>query len=90
MKEINFFFESSLFLFPWQLRQSLSYKFRIFLAYLVPLDEDVTGNITAKPTKLESVEKKRRRFLSSNFMKHSRNIHRSVWKLWLPWQRPPF
>jgi hypothetical protein len=26
MKEINFFFESSLFLFPWQLQQSLSYR----------------------------------------------------------------
>jgi hypothetical protein len=28
--------------------QSLSYLFRFFLAYLVPLDVDVTGNITAK------------------------------------------
>jgi hypothetical protein len=36
------------FLFPWQLRQSVSYRFRFFLAYLVPLDVDVTGNITAK------------------------------------------
>ena len=36
------------FLFPWQLRQSLSYRFRFFLSYLVPLDVDVTGNITAK------------------------------------------
>jgi hypothetical protein len=36
------------FLFPWQLRQSLSYRFRNLLAYLVPLDVDVTGNITAK------------------------------------------
>jgi hypothetical protein len=26
------------FLFPWQLRQSLSNRFRFFLAYLVPLD----------------------------------------------------
>jgi hypothetical protein len=34
--------------FPWHLRQSLSYRFRFFLAYLVPLDVDVTGNITAK------------------------------------------
>jgi hypothetical protein len=30
------------------LRQSLSYWFWFFLAYLVPLDVDVTGNITAK------------------------------------------
>ena len=36
------------FSFPWQLRQSLSYRFRFFLVYLVPLDVDVTGNITAK------------------------------------------
>ena len=36
------------FLFPWQLRQSLSYQFRFIFAYLVPLDVDVTGNITAK------------------------------------------
>jgi hypothetical protein len=28
------------FLFPWQLRQSLSNRFRFFLAYLVPLDVD--------------------------------------------------
>jgi hypothetical protein len=34
--------------FPWQLRQSLSYRFRFVLAYLIPLDVDVTGNITAK------------------------------------------
>jgi hypothetical protein len=32
------------FLFPWQLRQSLSYRFRNLLAYLVPLDVDVTGD----------------------------------------------
>ena len=48
MKEINFFFKSPFFLFPWQLRQSLSYRLRFFLAYLVPLDVDVTGNITPK------------------------------------------
>ena len=35
------------FLFPWQLRQSLTYRFRFFFTYLVPLDMDVTGNITA-------------------------------------------
>jgi hypothetical protein len=29
------------FLFPWQLRQNLSNRFRFFLAYLVPLDVDV-------------------------------------------------
>ena len=28
--------------------QSLSYRFQFFLAYLVPLDVDVTRNITAK------------------------------------------
>ena len=36
------------FLFPWQLRLFFSYQFRFFLAYLVLLDVDVTGNITAK------------------------------------------
>jgi hypothetical protein len=36
------------FSFPWQLRQSLSYRFRFFLVYLVPLDVEVTGNITAQ------------------------------------------
>ena len=36
------------FLFPWQLRQSLSNRLRFFLAYLIQLDVDVTGNITAK------------------------------------------
>ena len=46
------------FLFPWQLRQSLSYRFRFFLAYLVPLDVDVTGNITAKPREVWSELKK--------------------------------
>ena len=40
--------KKSPFLFPWQLRQSLPCRFRFFLAYLVPLNVDVTGNITAK------------------------------------------
>jgi hypothetical protein len=48
MKEIKKKFKFPLFLFPWQLWQSLSYPFQFFLAYLVPLDVDVTGNITAK------------------------------------------
>ena len=48
MKEINFFLNPLFFLFPWQLRQSLSYQLRFFLAYLIQLDVDVTGNITAK------------------------------------------
>ena len=30
------------------MQQSLSYRFRFLLAYLVPLDVGVTGNITAK------------------------------------------
>jgi hypothetical protein len=44
----QFFFKSPLFLFPWQLRQSLSNRLRFFLAYLIQLDVDETGNITAK------------------------------------------
>ena len=40
-----FFFKSPPFLFSWQLRQSFSTD-SIFLAYLVPLDVDVTGYIT--------------------------------------------
>jgi hypothetical protein len=49
MKEIKKKFKSPpFFFFPWQLWQRLSYRFRFFLAYLVPLDVDVTGNITAK------------------------------------------
>jgi hypothetical protein len=44
----NFFLNPSFFLFPWQLRQSLSNRLRFFLAYLIQLDVDVTGNITAK------------------------------------------
>jgi hypothetical protein len=48
MKEIQKNFKIPPFLFPWQLRQSLSYRFRFFFTYLVPLDVDVTGNITAK------------------------------------------
>ena len=35
-------------LFHWQLRQRLSYWFWFFWGYLVPLDVDVTGYITAK------------------------------------------
>jgi hypothetical protein len=35
------------FLFPWQLWQFVQ-PIPILLAYLVPLDVDVTGNITAK------------------------------------------
>jgi hypothetical protein len=48
MKFDEFFFKSPLFLFPWQLRQSLSNRLRFILAYLIQLDVDVTGNITAK------------------------------------------
>jgi hypothetical protein len=50
----QFFFKSPLFLFPWQLRQSVL-PIPIFLAYLVPLDVDVTGNITAKLCEVWSV-----------------------------------
>jgi hypothetical protein len=39
--------KSKLFLNPWQLRQFVL-PIPILLAYLVPLDVDVTGNITAK------------------------------------------
>ena len=41
MKGIQNVFKSPPFLFPWQLQQSLSNRFRFFLAYLVPLDVDV-------------------------------------------------
>jgi hypothetical protein len=44
----NFFLSPLLFLFPWQLRQSLSNRLLFFWAYLIQLDVDVTGNITAK------------------------------------------
>jgi hypothetical protein len=62
----------------------------ICLAYLVPLDVDVTGNITAKLCEVCSefvliiMSPKRIffGFLSSNFMKLCRNIHHSVWQLW--------
>ena len=47
-KKSIFFLNPPFFLFPWQLRQSLSYRLRFFLAYLIQLDVDVTGNITAK------------------------------------------
>ena len=42
------FLNPPFFLFPCQLRQSLSYRLRFILAYLIQLDVDVTGNITAK------------------------------------------
>jgi hypothetical protein len=44
----NFFLNPPFLLFPWQLWQSLSKRLRFFLAYLIQLDVDVTGNITAK------------------------------------------
>ena len=46
--------KSPLFYFSRQLWQSLSCRFRFFLAYLVPLDVDVTGNITANMCELWS------------------------------------
>jgi hypothetical protein len=55
----QFFFKSPLFLFPWRLWQSLFYRFRFFLAYLVPVDVDVTGNITAKLCEVWSELKKK-------------------------------
>jgi hypothetical protein len=46
MKEINFFFK------PFFISMATAVKFvlpiPIFITYLVPLDVDVTGNITAK------------------------------------------
>jgi hypothetical protein len=48
MKNLFFFYKFPLLLFPWQLRQSLSNQLRFFLACLIQLDVDVTGNITAK------------------------------------------
>jgi hypothetical protein len=65
----------------------------ICMAYLVPLDVDVTGNITAKIGEVWKHllhlgchgNKKGDlicfRFLSSNFIKLCRNIHRSVRQL---------
>ena len=48
MKEMKKNLNPPFFLFQWQLWQSLSYRFQFCLAYLIPLDVDVTGSITAK------------------------------------------
>ena len=47
MKEINFFFKSLLFYFHGNCGNVCPTN-SDFLAYLIPLDVDVTGNITAK------------------------------------------
>jgi hypothetical protein len=41
MKGIQNYFKFPLFLFPWQLQQSLSNRFQFSWAYLVPLDVDI-------------------------------------------------
>jgi hypothetical protein len=46
MKEINFFFNSSFFI-SMATAAMFVLPIPIFLAYLIPLDVDVTGNITA-------------------------------------------
>jgi hypothetical protein len=48
MKEINFFFKSPLFFISMATAAKFVLLILIFLAYLVSLDVDVTGNITAK------------------------------------------
>jgi hypothetical protein len=59
----------------------------IFMAYLIQLDVDVTGNITARLCEVRSEFNifctlvNNFGFLSSNFMKLCRNIHCSVWQL---------
>jgi hypothetical protein len=47
MKEINFFFNSSFFI-SMATAAMFVLPIPIFLAYLIPLDVDVTGNITVK------------------------------------------
>jgi hypothetical protein len=49
----------------------------ILLAYLVPLDVDVTGNITVKLCEVWSEFNT----FCTLVTKHRRNIYRSVWKL---------
>ena len=69
------------FLFPWQLRQNLSYRFRFFLAYLIPLDVGVTGNITAKIC--EACSELKKHFFALwlpwqchfEFYQHAKNFH---------------
>jgi hypothetical protein len=48
MKEINFFFKSPLFFISMATAAKFVLPIAIFLAYLIQLDVDVTGNITAK------------------------------------------
>jgi hypothetical protein len=48
MKEIKFFFKSPLFLISMATAAKFVLPIPIFLAHLVPLDVDVTRNITAK------------------------------------------
>jgi hypothetical protein len=48
MKEIKFFFKFPLFFISMATAAKFVLPIPIFLAYLVPLDVDVTGNITAK------------------------------------------
>jgi hypothetical protein len=48
MKEINFFFLNPPFFISMATAAKFVLPIPIFLAYLVPLDVDVTGNITAK------------------------------------------
>jgi hypothetical protein len=48
MKEIKKIKNPPFFISMATAAKVVSYRFRFFLAYLVPLDVDVTGNITAK------------------------------------------
>jgi hypothetical protein len=48
MKEINYFFKSPLFFISMVIAARFVLPIAIFLAYLIQLDMDVTGNITAK------------------------------------------
>jgi hypothetical protein len=59
MKEINFFIKSPLFFISMATVAKFVLPIPIFLAYLVPVDVDVTGNITAKLCEVWSELKKK-------------------------------
>jgi hypothetical protein len=67
-------------LFPWQLWQFVQ-PIPIFLAYLVPLDVDVTGSISAKICEIWSEFNIFCTLVTMATAELCRNIHRSVWHL---------
>ena len=85
MKGIQNYFKSPLFLISMATAANFVIPIPIFLAYLVPLDVDVTGNITAKLCEVWSEFQQFCTLVAMataailNFFNHKKSCHTLLW-----------